>query len=560
MWLSLGGALLCLTVMFIISWWTALVTFLFFAMFFLYVLHRKPEVNWGSSTQAHSYKSALQAMLKLTTIEEHVKNFRPQLLVLTGNPAARPSLVDFVNNITKGSSLMICGHVIPYAPSDRVFSCIRKLDRQLNEWLHKRHVKAFYVSTANASVRAGVQTLLHLAGLGKLRPNIVIIGFKGNWAEDGADGLDEINEYFGIIQDSFDSNMGVGIMRNAGGGLDYSELMKEHNVGDTTKLKLPDVNAPLTAKSSVDLQTSDHGLTGESSALLSPVHELSKEDLARGGSIKPDLSESASSFAEKFPFLEEGAVEDVEDEEETFDVSPTAEEDHKENRTSPDGNGSTTDSPLRRLSLRARRPTAAQRDLVASINRFQRKIKSAVVDVWWLYDDGGLTLLIPHLLTVPKSYLENAKMRVFTIASSRSAIEQEQRSMAALLSKFRIEFTDVFVIPDIAKRPSPSTLAEWEQLIAPFRVDDDSGNHGEGLISPAELTAHKERTYRQLRCRELLLDHSSQANLVVMTLPVPRKGIINSCLYMAWLEMLTRDLPPTLLIRGNQTSVLTFYS
>lgn len=26
--------------------------------------------------------------------------------------------------------------------------------------------------------------------------------------------------------------------------------------------------------------------------------------------------------------------------------------------------------------------------------------------MWWLYDDGGLTLLIPHLLTVPKSYLE----------------------------------------------------------------------------------------------------------------------------------------------------------
>uniref|UniRef100_A0A914RUC9 SLC12A transporter C-terminal domain-containing protein n=1 Tax=Parascaris equorum TaxID=6256 RepID=A0A914RUC9_PAREQ len=55
---------------------------------------------------------------------------------------------------------------------------------------------------------------------------------------------------------------------------------------------------------------------------------------------------------------------------------------------------------------RSRRPTAAQRELVASISRFQRKIKGATIDVWWLYDDGGLTLLVPHLLTVPKSYLE----------------------------------------------------------------------------------------------------------------------------------------------------------
>lgn len=43
------------------------------------------------------------------------------------------------------------------------------------------------------------------------------------------------------------------------------------------------------------------------------------------------------------------------------------------------------------------------------------------------------------------------------------------------------------------------------------------------------------------------------------TLPVPRENI-NSCLYMAWLDILTRDLPPVLMVRGNQTSVLTFYS
>lgn len=58
------------------------------------------------------------------------------------------------------------------------------------------------------------------------------------------------------------------------------------------------------------------------------------------------------------------------------------------------------------LFFRVRRPTAAQRELVATISRFQRRIKGAVIDVWWLYDDGGLTLLIPHLLTLPKRYLE----------------------------------------------------------------------------------------------------------------------------------------------------------
>lgn len=80
------------------------------------------------------------------------------------------------------------------------------------------------------------------------------------------------------------------------------------------------------------------------------------------------------------------------------------------------------------------------------------------------------------------------------------------------------------------------------------------------VISDAELLAVKEKTNRHLRLRELLLQHSHEANLVVMTLPIPRKNIISAPLYMAWLELLTRDMPPILLVRGNQTSVLTFYS
>ena len=44
------------------------------------------------------------------------------------------------------------------------------------------------------------------------------------------------------------------------------------------------------------------------------------------------------------------------------------------------------------------------------------------------------------------------------------------------------------------------------------------------------------------------------------TLPMPRKDTVSSTLYMAWLETLTANMPPFLLVRGNQQSVLTFYS
>ena len=111
-WLSLFGVLLCLLAMFAMDWVTALITFLIVAVLYLYIYYRKPEANWGSSAQAQVFVNALKGVQSLTDTQEHVKNYRPKVLVLTGNPAHRPPLVDFANLFTKKLSLLICGHVI----------------------------------------------------------------------------------------------------------------------------------------------------------------------------------------------------------------------------------------------------------------------------------------------------------------------------------------------------------------------------------------------------------------------------------------------------------------
>ncbi|KAG7170645.1 Solute carrier family 12 member 2-like 1 [Homarus americanus] len=135
--------------------------------------------------------------------------------------------------------------------------------------------------------------------------------------------------------------------------------------------------------------------------------------------------------------------------------------------------------------------------------------------------------------------------------------------MANLLSKFRIDYSDVIVIPDVAKKAAESSRMEFDQLIEDFKAktDEEISKENEGiLISEAELLGQREKTNRHVRLRELLLENSRNSSLVVMTLPMPRKSSVSAPLYMAWLETLTRDMPPFILIRGNQTSVLTFYS
>merc|ERR1712020_886645 len=103
-------------------------------------------------------------------------------------------------------------------------------------------------------------------------------------------------------------------------------------------------------------------------------------------------------------------------------------------------------------------------DVIADINQFQAGKRSGTIDVWWLYDDGGLTLLLPYILTTRQQF-SHAKLRVFTLANRKDELDRETRNMAALLAKFRIEFSSVVVIPDITKRAKDETRDAFNSMV-----------------------------------------------------------------------------------------------
>jgi solute carrier family 12 sodium/potassium/chloride transporter 2 len=74
------------------------------------------DANWGSSAQALQFVTALKNVQALNDVADHVKNYRPKILVLSGNPSHRQPLVDFANLVTKKLSLLICAHVEKVRP------------------------------------------------------------------------------------------------------------------------------------------------------------------------------------------------------------------------------------------------------------------------------------------------------------------------------------------------------------------------------------------------------------------------------------------------------------
>lgn len=274
--------------------------------------------------------------------------------------------------------------------------------------------------------------MFDLCGLGKMRPNTVVLGFKKKWKTSSSS---EVDDYFGIINDIFDRNFGLVIFR----------------MGEIKAIDFED---------GVSISGSD----SEDDEVVGSTDTVQ-------GTIKvvPDNTELA----------------------------------------------------------------------------FQDK-QQGTIDVWWLYDDGGLTVLLPYLLSQHKMW-SGCQLRIFSVnIRSKYSIKSLEINMAKLMKKFRITVGSVEEVEGANTKPSEESLAAFREL--PVGKELEEG----------DITDQK--VLRMIRIGELIRERSKEAKLAIISLPVPIDEVTTPLMYMSWLEVLSNDLPPVLMVRGNQTSVLTFYS
>eukprot|EP00058_Branchiostoma_floridae_P024265 XP_002609755.1 hypothetical protein BRAFLDRAFT_78583 [Branchiostoma floridae] len=710
MWVALVGSLVCLAIMFVINWYMALITLGVICAIYVYLNYQKPDVNWGSSAQAQMYTDALKATLKLGSVGDHIKTYRPQLLVLTGAPHHRPPLVDLGSHITKDVGLMICGQVIQ---GELTQANIRKCTSQKeNKWMQKRK----------------------LTGMGKMRPNSILMGYKHNWRSCT---YEEIDDYVGVIHDAFDMNYGVCVLRMKG-GLDISTIETKKAEKKPTTLELPNTNGPtegntvsstpdsvqLTIASEAFFPPPRHGtgaiipptflITSSSHTNLTGPAEKKPTTLelpntngptegntvsstpdsvqltiaseaffppprhGTGAIIPPTFLITSSSHTNltgpdfykaspmsvgsaafscspspsilltepplPFPVCNGSAVVIIDTSSSpdnsaqdfykaspmsvgsaAFSCSPSPSilltepplpfpvcngsavviidtssspdnsaqdmprEDSKAGSAESSPNYSPQDSPTLPHRTPAEipeneietTPLAASSENIAqdsgdegaeednhhrcihkgdegnilkdvdmskfkTANTFQNKQKKGTIDVWWLFDDGGLTLLVPHLLSL-KSQWKHCKLRVFT-GGKKSRIDHDRRMMAALLSKFRIDVHDVYVLGDMNHKPRETSKTEFDNLIEPWRLKEHQFESDEGRrlreqypekISDDEYETVRDRVNRHLRLRELLQEHSKDASLIVILYPALL--CVPCCVNRLVLEMVRLD-------------------
>jgi len=173
---SLMGLLSCVIMMFLIQPMYTSFSFLMLLILIAAIHYRSPNSAWGYISQALIFHQVRKYMLMLDVRKEHVKFWRPQILLMVKNPRSSCQLIDFINAIKK-SGLYVLGHVSVGHLSDMKDDILGSHQHHWLNFVDNIGVKAFVELTLSPNVRNGTEHLLRLSGLGGMKPNTLVLGF-----------------------------------------------------------------------------------------------------------------------------------------------------------------------------------------------------------------------------------------------------------------------------------------------------------------------------------------------------------------------------------------------
>ncbi|KAJ7358899.1 hypothetical protein OS493_020737 [Desmophyllum pertusum] len=145
------------------------------------------------------------------------------------------------------------------------------------------------------SFRKGVRIMLQTVGLGKMKPNTVVLGYKRDWKKllKSAKGRADVEEYVNVVHDAFELDYGVAILRIRG-ELDLKEFCtfeEEDWFAEEEELILPEVDA--SGKSYSEANVSSESLS-ESRARVFHVERSSLPADSEANASSESLSESSA--------------------------------------------------------------------------------------------------------------------------------------------------------------------------------------------------------------------------------------------------------------------------
>ncbi|KAI5644992.1 amino acid permease domain-containing protein [Phthorimaea operculella] len=184
--LSLAGLTLCISIMFMTSWFYALIAMGMAGLIYKYIEYRGAEKEWGDGLRGLALSAARYSLLRLEEGPPHTKNWRPQVLVLAKlNDDLQPKykkMLSFASQLKAGKGLTVCVSVLGGDFTRRATEA-SEAKANLKKCMEDEKLKGFVDVLVAQNIADGLSHFVQTSGLGGLKPNTVIVGWPYGWRQ-----------------------------------------------------------------------------------------------------------------------------------------------------------------------------------------------------------------------------------------------------------------------------------------------------------------------------------------------------------------------------------------
>jgi len=198
--LSLTGVFLCLFVMFISSWYYAIAAIFIAGCIYKYIEYSGAEKEWGDGFDGLQLSAARYALLRLEDGPQHIKNWRPQILVMLklkrDHTAKHRKLLSFAAQLKHGKGLTVVATCLEGGFTAQAYCEKESAKCTIHKQMNAEKVKGFCSVLVTKKVSEGCSSLIQTIGLGGLRHNTVIVNWPCEWQKNPS----KVTQFMNIVK------------------------------------------------------------------------------------------------------------------------------------------------------------------------------------------------------------------------------------------------------------------------------------------------------------------------------------------------------------------------
>ncbi|MCZ6672067.1 MAG: hypothetical protein O7C75_03930 [Verrucomicrobia bacterium] len=118
-------------------------------------------------------------LLKFYKSQQHMRNWRPIILVLSGNPRVRTKLVEFASLFESKRGFMFLAQVLT-GDWTKTIGRRNSAKKSIEKFIEEDKLSAEAIVLSSNDFEEGVSAIIQTCGVGPLLPNVVMVG----WSED----------------------------------------------------------------------------------------------------------------------------------------------------------------------------------------------------------------------------------------------------------------------------------------------------------------------------------------------------------------------------------------